>query len=116
MTKSAWFAVVAVWAAGFGSMGGLAYALNRPLTSPPPRPEPAALLIAAVPPAIELIPLKPALQQTIEMEAVQIIGYVPRLAPRVAAPPAARDYGVMDCSEWKELEQGSPHQRVQLCK
>jgi hypothetical protein len=116
MTKSAW-AAVAVWVAAFASLGGVAYALNRPLESPLASLESVEMLDAIGRPATT--PISDDVAQApriVEMGVVEIVGYVSRPVPRAALPAPPRDIRDMRCTDWRELEQGSPHQRVQICE
>src|SRR5262245_60157484 len=105
-TTLKWLVTGTVWFTALATAGGLAYALNRPLT---PRivPEPPAVTAAEPDPG----PLPPLSYEREDPAPAVVVAPIVIAGARKAAAsarPAPRTaFKEMKCGEWRELQAGS---------
>jgi len=112
MSKSATVAL-AVWVSAVGSVGALAYALNRP-------PTPVSNVAEVLPPTIDIASERPPAPPPANVTefAPQVIVREP-VRPHIShamAAPQFRELSDMRCSGWENLAQGLATQQVRRCE
>ena len=104
--------MLAVWAAAIGSVGALAYALNRPLT-------PVAGIPDVPAPAVDNASEQaPALPTNVTEIAPSVIVHraTPAHVRHAVSAPQFRELSEMRCGAWQDLMQGAADQQVRRCE
>lgn len=102
-----------VWVAAIGFASTLAYLLNRPLEE---RFSFASLIPPTVvtPTASDVTPAADTADTALTVPTLTIVARAPhRHTVPMVLPESYPDIAKLNCSEWRELEQGSG--RVQIC-